>query len=883
MNKFKSLSDSSTSESEEDYGKRLQNQLQFDKNSLKRSLSTDDTEDEPDLTAFKSPYKYAERLSTDDTEDEHLDTVELPPNKKMMLGFKNPSHYVERDISDSSESEEKSTPVSFGSDMPSMDALNGNYGVGMKIMSKMGYKSGTGLGKFAQGRVNIVEASQQRGRRGLGLKMKAGLEPAAILWESGQDEMISVEEEVTWIPDINFPTVSIKELREWMTEGNKIDKIDDETEFVDPTILKKIIDYKSIFDELEPEEMRKARTRSNPFETIRGGIFLNRAAMKMANMDAMFDFMFSQPKKMNGESLIENNELLYFADVCAGPGGFSEYVLWRKKWEAKGFGFTLRGSNDFKLEDFFSGPPESFEPYYGVNEDGNVYAPENLRSFSKYVYENTENKGVHFMMADGGFSVEGKENEQEILSKRLYLCQFLCALMIVRPEGHFVCKLFDLFTTFSVGLVYLMCMCYEKVCIFKPNTSRPANSERYIVCKWKKENTKDICDYLYEVNEYFNKLSDFSEVDISEVVPLNILKQNEEFYDYICESNNKFGERQIIHLDKIRVFAQNSELREERQPDLRKECLEHWQVPDEVRKAPARPEASKRYEQLLQGENLKYLSSSPEILTTSSFKKLEQVFDFYCVICGDCKPDQHPTLFLGLGRSSSYRYDSKSCKWLKLEEKLDLPADTLFYGELILELKGEGRAQRKITCLHIFDAMYLGGKDVRNFHFQDRLSLAEKFVKAISKPSKSDYTKLRVKEAWQLPDIEQIFQRLSMKFIKNAPVPRLCFDLGDGRHILPTGLLIFKTTAEPWITAFSKTNQRQYLFNTRRNVSSFERTDAANANFQSCFSKRILWNWERGVRLIPEQNVDCQNNLVHGHILLEFLNNRLNKLMGRQR
>jgi len=37
-------------------------------------------------------------------------------------------------------------------------------------------------------------------------------------------------------------------------------------------------------------------------------------------------------------------------------GGFSEYVLWRKKWRSKGFGFTLRGNNDFKLEDFFSGP-----------------------------------------------------------------------------------------------------------------------------------------------------------------------------------------------------------------------------------------------------------------------------------------------------------------------------------------------------------------------------------------------------------------------------------------------------------------------------------------------------------------------------------------------
>lgn len=34
-----------------------------------------------------------------------------------------------------------------------------------------------------------------------------------------------------------------------------------------------------------------------------------------------------------------------------------------------------------------------------------------------------------------------------------------------------------------------------------------------------------------------------------------------------------------------------------------------------------------------------------------------------------------------------------------------------------------------------------------------------------------------------------------MKFIKNSQVPRLCYDLGDGRHIIPSGLLIFKTTA----------------------------------------------------------------------------------------
>lgn len=56
----------------------------------------------------------------------------------------------------------------------------------------------------------------------------------------------------------------------------------------------------------------------------------------MANIDAVFDFMFTKPKKQNGESAIDQKEILYFADVCAGPGGFSEYVLFRRKWRAKG-------------------------------------------------------------------------------------------------------------------------------------------------------------------------------------------------------------------------------------------------------------------------------------------------------------------------------------------------------------------------------------------------------------------------------------------------------------------------------------------------------------------------------------------------------------------
>ena len=64
-----------------------------------------------------------------------------------------------------------------------------------------------------------------------------------------------------------------------------------------------MLSCKSVFDKLEAFEMMKARSRSNPFETIGKGIFQNRAAMKMANMDTVLDYMFTDPRDEEGRSL----------------------------------------------------------------------------------------------------------------------------------------------------------------------------------------------------------------------------------------------------------------------------------------------------------------------------------------------------------------------------------------------------------------------------------------------------------------------------------------------------------------------------------------------------------------------------------------------------
>jgi len=52
--------------------------------------------------------------------------------------------------------------------------------------------------------------------------------------------------------------------------------------------------------------------------------------------------------------------------------------------------------------------------------------------------------------------------------------------------------------------------------------------------------------------------------------------------------------------------------------------------------------------------------------------------------------------------------------------KIELVRDTLFYGEMIQELRGEGRSQKRSHTLHIIDAVYLGGVDISQLHLKER-------------------------------------------------------------------------------------------------------------------------------------------------------------------
>ncbi|XP_013165128.1 PREDICTED: cap-specific mRNA (nucleoside-2'-O-)-methyltransferase 1-like [Papilio xuthus] len=740
-----------------------------------------------------------------------------------------------------------------------------------RMMSNMGFKPGKGLGKFEHGRVEPIEASTQKGKRGLGFQASVvGEAPKDFQWSPDTARSPSAVEEVLWLPSSPSEPLSGAVLQEWLQIGPKKLTIEDETNFVEPRILQGILKSKTIFNNLDYQDLKHARFRSNPYETIGAVIFLNRAAVKMANMDAVFDFMFTKPTKLTGEPAVGNKDLLYFADVCAGPGGFSEYVLYRKGWRAKGFGFTLKGTKDFKLSDFYAGTPETFNPYYGVKEDGNIFDPANLTSLKDFVLSQTDDQGVHFLMADGGFSVEGQENIQEILSKQLYLCQCIAALMLVRTGGNFVVKLFDVFTQFSVSLIYIMYRCFEKVSIHKPVTSRPANSERYLVCKWKKSGTESVEQHLFSVNSMLWRELD-KEKDITSLVPLSVLQEDTEFFEYIYKSNCMLGENQIENLLKIAAFSKDKNLVENSQATMRSECLKLWQLPDKVRTQPERLNPDETMMRILNGMDKRtsdapnahsfksvVLSKQPAYLEKiSDIGILSNVYDWHFTFLSSEKNSNDTKMFLGCGGKRVFQLDKTGWRNLgDLQTYITLPPKTLFYGELAKEYCGQGLSQHFSKAIHVIDALMLGGIDISHMSLTDRINQCNLFCTAIEKYSgdlekQSSNVALRCKRFFNMENFASVVCNLEYRTMKRGnkviatKVPMR--SSGKEKYYVVGSVLFMKEIRDPWKAQISKSQGCKYYFKLgkdREQKNEFHLLGEARLDMLSTYASRVLWPWE---------------------------------------
>lgn len=182
----------------------------------------------------------------------------------------------------------------------------------------------------------------------------------------------------------------------------------------------------------------------------------------------------------------QTNTVLTTAHVAEGPGGFIECIVdWVQRYhpdkQIRAHGMTLispdKSVPQWKISKHKqSGGRVTF--HTGVDKTGDLY---NLKNIDQYITTIGEGSCC-LVTGDGGFDIHGQFNSQEHMMHRLIAAEMYTALRLCKPGGCAVIKIFDCFTESTVRLLYIFQSCFGDMQLIKPLSSRPANSEKYIVC-----------------------------------------------------------------------------------------------------------------------------------------------------------------------------------------------------------------------------------------------------------------------------------------------------------------------------------------------------------------------------------------------------------------
>ena len=255
-------------------------------------------------------------------------------------------------------------------------------------------------------------------------------------------------------------------------------------------------------------EFSEARRWCNPMECLGEGkskglnqMFMNRSAIKLANIDAILDFRLTQNSATSP---------FLFVDLCGAPGGFSEYLMMRSQdihrhqtqdmisGSCKGYGMSLLGSNEhgngtsWKLSQIskwnYNG---TFHTEYkicnGVDGTGDIYTWENVEQLKREIQSDMQCLGmvadakVQLVVADGGFDAQRDSECQEGLAQKLVIGEMAAAIDLLQPGGKFVVKMFGFQSSTIRTAMQSMYDMFQSIQVLKPVSSRPASSERYVI------------------------------------------------------------------------------------------------------------------------------------------------------------------------------------------------------------------------------------------------------------------------------------------------------------------------------------------------------------------------------------------------------------------
>ena len=278
---------------------------------------------------------------------------------------------------------------------------------------------------------------------------------------------------------------------------------------------------------------------------------LSRSFYKMIEIYGLFNF---------SEEFSKNIKSFHLAE---GPGGFIEaFIFIRKNNLDEHYGMTLISDDQnipsWKKSKLFLQKHNNIKIENGIDKTGDLLSKNNLfYCLEKY------NNSMDIITGDGGFDFSLDFNKQEEFSTYLIFAQIAFAIAMQKEKGCFILKMFDLFTEASLDLLFILSSCYEKVYIVKPNTSRFANSEKYIICKnFKLKDSKNVVlklSQFYDIIHNQQIIKRFLNIDIPYLYKNRVEELNAIFGQQQIENiNSTFNLIDNKNQDKLELYKRNN-------------------------------------------------------------------------------------------------------------------------------------------------------------------------------------------------------------------------------------------------------------------------------------------------------------------------------------
>lgn len=235
---------------------------------------------------------------------------------------------------------------------------------------------------------------------------------------------------------------------------------------------------------------------------------------------------------------IDRTEKINAIFLAEGPGGFAEaFVKYRSNTIDNYYGISLKSVNknipDWKYQN-------KVKICYGADDTGDLYNIMNLNYLSK------NHPKMDIITADGGFDFSNDFNAQENSSIQLILCEIYTALIMQEVGGSFILKIYDIFNEYTLKLITLLKLFYDNIYIVKPLSSRPANSEKYLVCTGFKNNDEALVSSLAEL------ISDYTNKNVSKF--FNLISYDNKVLHNLISYNIYYTFRQIYYIEQTIMY-----------------------------------------------------------------------------------------------------------------------------------------------------------------------------------------------------------------------------------------------------------------------------------------------------------------------------------------